>query len=122
MVWYPSVDDVVCANNIAIDLGNDRHPPKLLGSRKGIQAIIDRVKEAENRGLMYQAALLMKEIARLHAFAGANHRTAYLVVKTFLFMNGKKLRVNRLGEAYPFIKNIDSRSIEEIREWVEHGV
>jgi prophage maintenance system killer protein len=122
MVWYPSVDDIVCANEIVIDLGKDRHPPKLRGSRKGMQALIDDLRLEENNGLTHQAALLMKELSKLQYFDGGNHRTAYLLAKTFLFHNGKRLRINRFEDAYPFIKNVESRDIEEIRRWIEHGI
>lgn len=122
MLWYPSVDDIICANAIAIDLGGDKHPPRLRGSREGIQRVTDLVKREEGRGLIYQAALLLKELSGRHFFDGGNHRTAYLVAKSFLFMNGKRLRVDRLEEAYPFIKNVESRSVEEIERWIEHGI
>lgn len=51
MVWYPEVEDVVCVNIEVLDLTNDRHPHKLLGSRRGIQIIIDKVKNREESGL-----------------------------------------------------------------------
>jgi len=121
MVWYPTVDDVICSNEIALDLTSDKHPSKLLRSRDSIRALIDRIVSEEAKGLTYQAALLMKGLADLHAFDGGNHRTAYLSAKTFLFMNGVKLRIGRWETAYPFIKNIESRPIEEIQRWIEHG-
>ena len=37
VVWYPSVEDVIDANILSLDLSYDKHPPRLLGSRKGIQ-------------------------------------------------------------------------------------
>ncbi len=63
----------------------------------------------------------MRALARLHFFAGANHRTAYVVAKAFLLRNGRRFRVNGLNAAYPFIKNVENRSIEEIQSWIEHG-
>jgi prophage maintenance system killer protein len=121
MVWYPSVDDVVCTNIEVLDLTGDRHPHKLLSSREGIQAIIDEVKRQEDNGLTYQAAHLLKDLAGRHFFAGANHRTAYVVAKMFLVRNGRQLRVDSFEDAYPFIKNVEARNIEEIRRWIEHG-
>ncbi|MCX6658820.1 MAG: Fic family protein [Candidatus Bathyarchaeota archaeon] len=121
MVWYPEVEDVVCVNIEVLDLTNDRHPHKLLGSRRGIQTIIDKVKNKEESGLTWQAAILMKELARLHLFAGANHRTAYVVAKMFLIRNGRRLRVDSFEDAYPFIKNVEGRNVDEIKRWVEHG-
>jgi len=121
MVWYPSVDDTICTNIEVLDLTGDKHPHKLLGSREGIQAIIDKVKQQEDSSLTYQAARLLKELAGRHFFAGANHRTAYVVAKMFLIRNNRQLRVNSFEDAYPFIKNIETRDVEEIQRWIEHG-
>ncbi len=63
----------------------------------------------------------MKEFADAQVFAGANHRTGYGLAKMFLRRNGKRLRVNDLKNAYPVIKNIGTKSIQEIQEWIEHG-
>jgi len=121
LVWYPSVDDIVCLNILALDMTGDRHPHKLLGSRKGIKSIIDAVRQEEDRGLAYQAAVLMKRLTGKHAFAGGNHRTAYLTAKSFIVRNGRRFRIDNFEEAYPFIKNLETTSIEEIKRWIEHG-
>ncbi len=102
-------------------MSRDKHPHKLLGSREGIRAIIDSVKHQEQGGLIFQAALLLKNFAEKHIFDGANHRTAYAVTKSFLTRNGKRFRVSTLNEAYPFIKNLEVHDIEEIQRWIEHG-
>ena len=121
MVWYPTVDDVTCLNWIVLEMSRDKHPHKLLGSLEGIEAIIEKVECEEDKGLIYQAALLMKSLAGPHIFDGANHRTAYAVAKSFLKRNGRCFRVNTLKKAYPFIKNVETRSIDEIERWIEHG-
>ena len=121
MVWYPSVEDIVCLNMLSLSMTSDKHPFKLLGSHKGIQAIIESVMKEEEKGLSYQAAYLMKALVNYHAFGGGNHRTAYATIYSFLERNGKRLRVSNWNEAYPFIKNIERRSIEEVRRWIEHG-
>jgi len=121
VVWYPTVDDVICTNNEVLDLTGDKHPHKLLGSREGVQAVIDKVRQAENQGLTTQAAMFMKEFAYLQLFAGGNHRTGYMVAKIFLLRNNKRLRVDGLNLAYTFIKNVDTRGISEIQRWIEHG-
>lgn len=121
MIWYPSVDDIICLNILVLDMTDDKHPHRLLGSREAIQVIIDKVRKGENRGLTYQAALLMKELAGQHVFDGANHRTAYAAARSFLLRNGRQLRIKRWTEAYPFIKSVETRSIEEIKRWIEHG-
>jgi prophage maintenance system killer protein len=106
---------------MVLDLTADRHPSKLVRSRNAIQEVIDDVKGSESKGLTYQAAQLMLALAKLHAFAGANHRTAYSVTKVFLRRNGKQLRGGTLKNAYPFIKNLGNKSIYEVQRWIEHG-
>lgn len=121
MVWYPSVDDVIDMNILALDLSGDKHPHKLLGTRAGIQSILDGVKAEETMGLTFQAAQLMQTIPKAHLFDGANHRTGYGIAKMFLRRNGRRLRVNDLKNAYPFIEDISNKTIEEIQEWIEHA-
>jgi prophage maintenance system killer protein len=121
LVWYPSVDDVIDMNINALELSRDKHPHKMLGSVERIQAILERIREVEGNGLTHQAALIMKEFANAQIFAGANHRTAYGLAKMFLRRNGKRLRVDDFKNAYPFIKNVGAKNIQEIQEWIEHG-
>jgi death-on-curing family protein len=121
MTWYPSVEDIIDANITVLDIAADKHPHKLLLRPEAIQSLIDRMVGAESRGLTYQAAFLMKELVNLHVFDGANHRTAYLVAKMFLRRNDKHLRVDHLERAYLFISHIETKSIEEVQDWVEHG-
>jgi prophage maintenance system killer protein len=79
------------------------------------------VAQAESKGLTYQAAMLMKELAELHAFDGGNHRTAFVVTVLFLRQNGKRMKIGRFGDAYAFIRDLESKSIEQIQEWIERG-
>ena len=120
-VWYPSVEDVIDANITVLDVGGDKHPHRLLLRPEAIQTVIDRMIKVETKGLAYQAAWLMKELVKLHAFDGANHRTAYLVAKIFLRRNGKRLRIARLEDAYLFISRLETKTVEQIQDWIEHG-
>jgi prophage maintenance system killer protein len=121
MTWYPSVEDIIDANITVLDIGGDKHPHRLLLRAEAIQGVIDRIAEAEGRGLVYQGAFLMKELVNLHAFDGGNHRTAYLVTKMFLRRNGERLRIEHLDRAYLFISQIETKTVEQIQEWIEHG-
>ena len=121
MTWYPSVEDVIDANITVLDISADKHPHKLLVIPQAIQSVIDRMIEIENKGLTCQAAYLMKELANLHAFDGGNHRTAYLVAKMFLRRNDKRLTVDRLDSAYLFISHIETKTIEQVQDWIKHG-
>jgi|SRR5208282_3224464 len=121
MVWYPSVDDAIDMNINALDLTGDKHPHKMLGTKERIEAFFNKVKAEESKGVFYQAALMMKEFANGQVFAGANHRTGYGLAKMFLRRNDRKFRVNDFNAAYPFIRDIGNKGIDEIKEWIEHG-
>jgi len=121
MTWYPSVEDIIDANITVLDISVNKHPHKLLVAPQAIQSVIDRVIEVEKKGLMCQAAYLMKGLVTLHAFAGGNHRTAYLVAKMFLRRNDKRLTVDRLDMAYLFISQIETKTVEQVQDWIEHG-
>lgn len=121
MTWYPSVDDVIYANFTVLALSDDKHPHKLLRSLESIQAVIDRLVQTERLGINYQAAQLTKDLVNLHAFAGGNHRTAFVVVCLFLKQNGTQMRIERFSDAYDFIRDVETKSIEQIQEWIEHG-
>jgi len=121
MVWYPSVDDVIDVNVGVVDATRDKHPHRLLMSPLAIDSVLKRVRELELEGLMRQGAELMRALVVLHPFAGANHRTAYIVVKLFLRRNGRRPRIARLEDAYAFIGDIRRKRVEEIEEWLKHG-
>jgi death-on-curing family protein len=121
MVWYPSVEDVIDANITVLDIGADKHPHKVLLRPEAIQSVINRMVRVESKGLSYQAAFLMKELVKLHAFDGGNHRTAYLVAKMFPRRNEKRLRVECLDRVYVFISRIETKSVEQVQDWIEHG-
>ncbi len=121
MVWYPTVDDIVCLNILALDMSRDPHPHKLIGSTQGIKVKIEQAIQREHMGLVHQAAFLIRELAGLHVFAGGNHRTAYAVGKSFLIRNGRRLRAVSWEAAYPFIKNVELRTVAEIEEWIRYA-
>jgi death-on-curing family protein len=121
MVWYPSADDLIDINIMCLDLMREKHPHKLLGTRRAIQSLIDAMVREESKGLMFQAAFLLKKMVYLHFFDGANHRTAYVAAKMFLRRNDKRFRVDQWEIAYPFISALEVRSIEETQRWIESG-
>lgn len=119
MVYYPTAADIVEANKIALAMTKDKHPHKLRGSLVGIHHRIDEIKKREDKGLTFQAACFMKEITTLHWFDGANHRTGYLVTLLFLTRNGFTLKKERPKAVDEFMKEISSKEMEEVREWIE---
>ncbi len=117
MVWFPSADDVIKANVVAVR--KDKHKHRLRRSSHSIQATIDSVKKSEPLGLTYQAARFMKELTALHAFDGGNHRTAYLTANVFLVKNGIEVKVVSGKISYAFAREIGRKRIEEVQEWIE---
>jgi prophage maintenance system killer protein len=118
MVWYPTPDDIILLDRLALRESRDKHPFKLLGTREGLQSMIDRIKEVERMGLSFQAARFMKDILLLHAFDGGNHRTAYMTAYNFLKMNGMEIRVVKRTIAEPFVKSLPEKSYEQIQTWI----
>ena len=60
----------------------------ILGSEVGLEPyhqIIQQVKKTE--GIYRKGAILLKEIVTTRIFQDGHHRTAYIIVKTFLFKN-----------------------------------
>ena len=75
----------------------------------------------EARGLTYQAAFFLQKIAQIQFFDGANHRTGYVAAKMFLRRNGKRFKVEQWEAAYSSINNIETKTLEDIQQWIEHG-
>jgi hypothetical protein len=121
MVWYPTVDDLIEINILVLDLTRDKHPHKLRGSRKGLQNLIETMAGEESRGLKFQAAYLMQRRPQIQFFDGANHRTGYVAAKMFLRKNGKRLWVDSWENAYPFIRSIETKTLDDVQRWIERG-
>jgi len=120
-LWYPRPEDIIFVDEMCLSLTGDPHPHRLLGSKEGLEAIIQEVRRAKAKGLTYQAALLMQRLVKYHAFAGGNHRTAYVSARLFLSRNGRRFKISNFEEAYPFIMAIRDRTIDEVQRWIEHG-
>jgi death-on-curing protein len=71
--------------------------------------------EDANPSLFDKASALLESLVKNHCFHNGNKRTAYLVVKTFLLLNGFQLRMEQ-QYAVEFIVNIakGTHSLEAI--------
>jgi len=118
MVWYPTVDDIIDANKVALLKGRDKHPHKLLGARRGIQGLINGIIDNEGFGLTYQVALLMQRILIRPLFDGGNHRTAYYIAELFLTQNGVAVRTVAPEIAYDHIRHVPEMTIPQIQQWI----
>lgn len=101
MPLYPTVEDIIEANKVALKKGRDKHPHKLVVKREALQNILNQVKNEEKRGLEYQTALLMRWLSVFQPFSGANHRTGFYVGELFLRLNGLTIQVMD-GALYEF--------------------
>ncbi len=81
--------------------------------------IIQQVREAE--GIYRKGALLLRELVTTRIFQDGHHRTAYIVVKTFLEKNDAVFKENDEQKVIRFIKDIRRYTIEEIEGWLENG-
>lgn len=119
MVYYPTANEVIEANKIALKMTRDKHPHKLTGSAKGTQHLIDDIGRDESKGLTYQAARFLKQLVNYHPFDGGTHRTSYLVTLLFLTRNGQVLKRQQPNVEDDFLKDVQAKPIEEVKEWIQ---
>jgi prophage maintenance system killer protein len=115
--WYPPEGFIVEAHEIMI---------KRYGGYTGFEVglsvyrlLLDEIKKVE--GVYCKAALLLQGIAIGRIFRDGNHRTAYIVTKTFLEMNNGEIKENDDSKVIKFIKDIRSYEIEQIKSWLKDG-
>ncbi len=120
---YPSVEKVEEYNLLALALIKvkkaDSH--KVLSSHK-IQIAIKESAAAE--GDVYaKAAVLIRALARAHAFASGNRRTAFITAKSFVLSNKGQFRIADDPHYAKVMRGIreDYYTLDEIREWIQHG-
>ena len=76
-------------------------------------------KVAATRGIDRKAAALLMEIARRHAFADGNKRTAFEAMLAFLKLNGKELEVGETSRFNVVVWAVKPRTkLDEIVTWV----
>jgi death-on-curing protein len=76
-------------------------------------------KVANTRGIDRKAATLLLEIARRHAFADGNKRTAFESMLAFLKLNGKELEVGETSRFNVVVWSVKPRTkLDEIVTWI----
>lgn len=116
-MWYPDKDFVVWVHDVMLAKFGG-----FSGFERGLDCfdvILAKVRDA--KGLYQKAAVLLREIVVSRIFADGNHRTAYEVAKTFLEMNGGRMKVTGFREVITFIKGVMNYDIVEIEAWLEYG-
>ena len=115
--WYPPEDFLVQAHEIMI---------KRYGGYTGFEVglsvyrhLLDEIRKAE--GVYLKAALLLQGIAIGRIFQDGNHRTAYVVTKTFLEMNDAEIKEKDDLKVIKFIKDIRNYEINQVESWLRDG-
>lgn len=105
-IWYPSTEDVIEKNKIALKTWPaKRKDIFLLLSRSKLDKIIVGVKSF-NGNINRKAAYLFKHITRAHVFGAGNRRTAYLVTNEFLWRNKGYLVASKKQKITKLFKNV----------------
>ena len=92
------------------------------GFESGLEPFHHFIEEAKKtEGIYRKGAVLLKNIATSRIFQDGHHRTAYIVVKTFLEKNDAVFKEKDEQKIIKFIKDIRTFSIEEIAGWIENG-
>ncbi|MFH1663628.1 MAG: type II toxin-antitoxin system death-on-curing family toxin [archaeon] len=76
-------------------------------------------KVANTRGIDRKAATLLMDIARRHAFADGNKRTAFQAMTAFLKLNGKELKVGETSRFNVVVWSVKPKTrLDEIVTWI----
>ena len=116
-VWYPSDSFLEQIHNIMINRYGG-----YTGYELGLEPyhqIIQQVKKTE--GIYRKGAILLKEIVTTRIFQDGHHRTAYIIVKTFLEKNDAAFKEKDEQKIIRFIKDIRTHNIDEIEGWLRDG-
>lgn len=116
-IWYPTRNFVSKAHDIML-AGFGGYP----GFERGLVVFDVILEEAKReRGIYRKAAIFLRGIVIDRIFKDGNHRTAFEVTKTFLEMNGKKMKISNTERIIRFIKDIRQYNIDEVENWLKNG-
>ena len=96
---------------------NKKFDKGIIRSEGEIDHIVYKV--ANTRGIDRKAATLLMDIARRHAFADGNKRTAFEAMLAFLKLNGKNLEVGETSRFNVVVWSVKPKTtLKEIVTWV----
>ena len=96
---------------------NKKFDKGIIRSEGEIDHIVYKV--ANTRGIDRKAATLLMDIARRHAFADGNKRTAFKAMLAFLKLNGKNLEVGETSRFNVVVWTVKPKTTtEEIVNWI----
>ena len=123
MVSYPSVDEIIELNLLALTVIKVKKADsqKVLSKSK-LHEIVEGCKNREG-DIFDKAVVLLKGIVQKHAFASGNRRTALVVTKHFLTTNGHKLNIPGNPANARVMTGIREHyyTDAEIKGWIQHG-
>ena len=117
-VWYPDEEFVMAAHELMLkEYGG--YPRFRIGI--GVfKHILEEVKST--KGIYRKAAILLRKLVTVRIFENGQHRTAFEVTKTFLEMNGVKMKMEKdTKKIIKFIKDIWYYNLDEIEAWLRDG-
>jgi len=96
---------------------NKKFDKGIIRSEGKIDHIVYKV--ANTRGIDRKAATLLMDIARRHAFADGNKRTAFEAMLAFLKLNGKDLEMGETSRFNVVVWSVKPKTTaEEIVNWI----
>jgi death-on-curing family protein len=116
-VWYPPDWFLIQIHDMMIERFGG-----FTGFETGLKPYNHFIEEAKNaEGIYRKAAILLSRIATSRIFQDGHHRTAYIIVKTFLEKNDAEFQEKDEQKIIRFIKEIRRYTIEEIEGWLKDG-
>ena len=122
-IKYPAIEKIEELNVLVLAFIKVKKSdkPELLSKSKLQDALTQCM---HSKGDIYEkAAVLLKELVQKHPFASGNRRTALVVTRYFLKLNGANWRIDTLPDQFKVLIGIRESyyTLEEIKEWIKHG-
>ena len=122
-IKYLNAQDMIEFNVMALSIIKAKKADK--SEVLSYQKIREVVEGCENsKGDIYdKAAFLFKKIIKQHAFASGNRRTAFIITKHFLLLNGADFNIKDEPEYAKIMTGIRENyySDAEIKKWLQNG-
>lgn len=122
-IVYPDEDAVISYNALAITIFETKKADqaKVL-SRSKLSGAIKKCRDS-NGDLYRKAAVLLKELIKVHAFASGNRRTALIATIDFVKNNRGKVNIPDDPNNAKVLQGIreDYYNDKEIEEWIKNG-
>ncbi len=120
---YPTVDDIIDANKLALELHKDTRAEhfELIKTELAIYNMIVRIKRSHG-DVIKKASRFLKEINKGHFFGSANKRTSTIVAFSFIWENWHWTPLKKkTKENLDFLMGIREgrHDVEDIELWLK---